>query len=54
MLIDQERDDEALLRLEDQAIRDAETPKTIERTRLDELAEMLNGNQAPVHEAREG
>ena len=55
MLIDEEQDTRELLRAEDQAILTTEHPPTPERTRLDELMEMLSDDRtAPVHETPEG
>ena len=54
MLIDDELNDPAVLRAEDQAIREAETPKIDQPTALDDLARLLNGDPTPVHEATEG
>ena len=54
MLIDDELNDPAVLRAEDQAIREAETPKTEQPTALDDLARLLNGDPTPVHGEAEG
>ena len=49
-LIASEQDDPAVLRAEDEAIAEADKPKTEERTALDALAEILNDRDTPeVH-----
>ena len=53
-LIASEQDDPAILRGEDEAIAEADKPKTEERTALDALAEILNDIPAVHAEAEAG
>lgn len=55
MLIDAERDDAEVLRIEDAAIVAAESPPPSEHTSLDELARILSDDrETALHETTEG